>query len=350
MTTIELVTRIAAPRERCFDLARSIELHEQTTSHTGERAVAGKTSGLLELDDQVTWRARHFGIWQRLTGRISAYDRPRHFQDVMLHGAFKRLRHDHYFEDAGESTIMRDVMQFSAPLGPLGWLAERAFLAAYMRRFLEARNGALKLVAESGEWTRYVSTTLVLIMACLSLAACQPSERKAPVAAQAGTDSPRSSPPACDEATVTGSGIGVLRIGTPVDSVRARCRIVRDTIERRAEGQPSRVITVLVGEDSVEAEVDSGRVWRIEVTRASPRTADSLGVGTPLSRLLELPDVRATSGEGGAYLQSPARCGLSFQLSAYGPGGLRAEWSAAALRRFPPATVVRRLLIVGCPA
>jgi ligand-binding SRPBCC domain-containing protein len=156
MTTIELATHIAAPRERCFDLARSIELHEYTTSATGERAVAGTTSGLLELNDEVTWRARHFWIWQRLTGRISAYERPQHFQDVMLRGAFRSLRHDHYFDEVAGGTIMRDVLAFSAPLGPLGWLAERLFLSAYMRRFLESRNRVLKSVAESDEWTRYV--------------------------------------------------------------------------------------------------------------------------------------------------------------------------------------------------
>jgi ligand-binding SRPBCC domain-containing protein len=169
MTTIELVTHIEAPRERCFDLARSIELHEHTTSATGERAVAGKTSGLLQLDDQITWRARHFGVWQHLTGRISEYDRPRHFQDVMLKGAFKQLRHDHYFDTAPTGTTMRDVMEFSAPLGPVGWLAERLFLAAYMRRFLESRNHALKAVAESREWTRYLTPPAVLALACLPL-------------------------------------------------------------------------------------------------------------------------------------------------------------------------------------
>jgi ligand-binding SRPBCC domain-containing protein len=180
VTTIELVTHIEAPRELCFDLARSIELHEHSTWSTGERAVAGRTSGLLELGDQITWRARHFGVWQNLTGRISAYDRPSHFEDVMLKGAFARLRHDHFFDTATSGTIMRDVMEFSAPLGPLGWLAERLFLAAYMRRFLESRNRVLKAVAESGEWTKYLANSLVLALICLSLAACQQAEQPVP--------------------------------------------------------------------------------------------------------------------------------------------------------------------------
>lgn len=157
MPRIELSTFIVAPPERCFDLARSIELHVRSTSSTGERAIAGKTAGLLEYADEITWRARHFGVWQSLSGRITAYDRPRHFRDTMLRGAFRRLEHDHYFAPAAGGTIMRDVFDYAAPLGPLGWVAERLFLHRYMQRFLEARNRELKAVAESNAWAQYVT-------------------------------------------------------------------------------------------------------------------------------------------------------------------------------------------------
>ena len=159
MARIELSTTIAAPRERCFDLARSVELHVRSTSATGERAVGGRTAGLLGPGDEVTWRAWHLGVRQSLSGRISAYDRPRHFRDTMLRGAFARLVHDHFFDEAdGGGTRMRDVLEYAAPLGPLGRLAERLFLTAYLRRFLEARNRELKAVAESDAWRQFVPT------------------------------------------------------------------------------------------------------------------------------------------------------------------------------------------------
>lgn len=149
MPRIELTTLIAAPRERCFDLARSVDLHLKSTAATGERAVAGKTTGLLELGEEVTWRARHFGVWQRLTSRITAYDRPAHFRDSMVRGAFAPFHHDHFFDPTREGhTAMRDVLEFSAPLGPLGRLAERAVLTRYLARFLVERNRCLKAEAE----------------------------------------------------------------------------------------------------------------------------------------------------------------------------------------------------------
>jgi ligand-binding SRPBCC domain-containing protein len=158
MGRIELVTHIAAPPERCFDLSRSLELHMRSTASTGERAVGGTTSGLLGAGEHVTWRARHFLVWQELTSRITGYDRPRWFRDEQSRGIFQRLEHDHFFEAAAEGgTIMRDVFDYRAPLRVLGRIAERLVLDRYLRRFLIARNAEIKAAAESAEWKRYLA-------------------------------------------------------------------------------------------------------------------------------------------------------------------------------------------------
>src|ERR1700744_4744274 len=97
MPKIELTTRINAPIDKVFDLARSIDLHMESTKQTGEQAIAGKTSGLIELGESVTWRAKHFGIWQSLTSKITEFDQPNFFVDEMVKGAFKSFRHQHHF-------------------------------------------------------------------------------------------------------------------------------------------------------------------------------------------------------------------------------------------------------------
>ena len=157
MPTIEIVRRVAAPPARCFDLSRSIELHEHSTAATGERAIAGVTTGLIGAGEQVTWRARHFGVWQTLTSRITAFDRPHHFRDEQVRGAFAGFVHDHWFapDDAG-GTLMRDVFAFRAPLGPLGRLAEWAVLTRYMRRLLETRVDVVARAAEGEGWRAYL--------------------------------------------------------------------------------------------------------------------------------------------------------------------------------------------------
>lgn len=156
MAKIELSLHVAAPPARCFDLARSVEAHTDSTQATRERAVAGRTQGLLVLGDQVTWRAKHLGVWQELTSQLTAYDRPAHFRDSLVRGAFARFDHDHFFTPSRGGTLVRDVFEYRAPLGPLGWVAEQLFLTAYMRRFLKARLSALKHMAESEAWVQFV--------------------------------------------------------------------------------------------------------------------------------------------------------------------------------------------------
>ena len=144
-----MATTIEAPPERCFDLARDVGAHLRSTAGTEERAVGGVTVGLLELGDEVTWEARHLGIRQRLTVRISRFERPRLFEDVMVRGAFASLRHVHEFVPRDGGTTMLDTFTFASPLGPLGAIVDRVYLAGYMRRFLIARANELKRMAES---------------------------------------------------------------------------------------------------------------------------------------------------------------------------------------------------------
>jgi ligand-binding SRPBCC domain-containing protein len=157
MARIERTIRIAAPRGRCFDLARSVDVHLASAADTGERAVAGRTSGLLALHEETTWQATHFGLSFRLTSRITAFESPHRFRDSMVRGPFARLDHDHEFEDDGAGgTIARDLFDYAAPLALLGRLAERLFLTRHLSRFLETRNLALKRIAESDDWKRYL--------------------------------------------------------------------------------------------------------------------------------------------------------------------------------------------------
>lgn len=127
-------------------------------SDSGERAVAGVTSGLIGLGQRVTWVARHLGLRWSLTSEIVAFDRPRRFRDSMVDGPFARFDHDHELEERHFGTAMRDVFDYTAPLGPLGRLAERLFLSAYLRRILTERCQEIRAVAESDRWRQYLPT------------------------------------------------------------------------------------------------------------------------------------------------------------------------------------------------
>ncbi|AZN42213.1 SRPBCC family protein [Paenibacillus albus] len=149
MVTVETEVWINAPLEHCFELARNIDVHTRTVwPRTKERAVAGVTTGPIGHGETVTFEATHLGVRQRLTSRITEYRAPYYFVDEMQRGAFKSLRHEHFFERVDGMTLMRDRLTFAAPLGVIGWFVERAVLRKYMHSFLIYRNEQLKVLAE----------------------------------------------------------------------------------------------------------------------------------------------------------------------------------------------------------
>ncbi len=152
MPTIVLFTKIKAKKELVFDLSRSIDLHKISAQKTDEKAIAGRKSGLIELDETVTWRAKHLGIYQNFTSKVIGCRPSEYFADKMVSGAFKSFKHEHFFSHENNTTTLVDVMEFMSPLGFLGKLVDFFFLKRYMKQFLIERNDTIKLYAESDKW------------------------------------------------------------------------------------------------------------------------------------------------------------------------------------------------------
>jgi ligand-binding SRPBCC domain-containing protein len=128
------------PREELFDLARSIDAHKDSMAQSREEAVAGVMSGLISLGQEVTWRAWHFGVPIRMTSRITEMQAPFYFVDEQAKGPFRRFRHVHEFSEDSGGTVMVDRIEFEAPFGPIGRLAEKLVLARYLQELIGQRN------------------------------------------------------------------------------------------------------------------------------------------------------------------------------------------------------------------
>ena len=152
MPKIEIKTEINSTIDICFDLSRSIDLHKISTAKTNEEAIAGKTSGLINLHEFVTWQATHFGFRQKLTSKITAFERPNYFVDEMVNGAFKSFRHEHTFEQLNDKVIMKDVFEFHSPFGVIGQLFNKLILTNYLKQLLIDRNKVIKDFAETDKW------------------------------------------------------------------------------------------------------------------------------------------------------------------------------------------------------
>ena len=149
MSIIKLTTKIKAPIETAFNLSRNIDIHLLSTSQTNEKAVAGKTSGLIGLNETVTWKGKHFGIYLYHKSVISAMIFPSYFVDEMQKGAFKLFKHEHRFSHENGITIMTDEIYYETPYGIFGKLFDTIMLKKHLAVLIQKRNQIIKDIAES---------------------------------------------------------------------------------------------------------------------------------------------------------------------------------------------------------
>jgi ligand-binding SRPBCC domain-containing protein len=149
MTTINLITKINAPKKTVFDLARNIDVHQQSATKTKEQAIAGITSGLINYNETVTWRGRHFGLYLTHKSRMTAMDLYDYFVDEMEEGKFKSFQHEHTFVEKDGKTVMIDDLNYETPFGIFGRLFDQFLLKKHLTNFIIERNKVLKYLAEN---------------------------------------------------------------------------------------------------------------------------------------------------------------------------------------------------------
>lgn len=149
MTTIHLTTKIKASKQIVFDASRNIDIHQQSASKSNEAAIAGITSGLINLNETVTWRGKHFGFYLTHKSKITAMDLYDYFVDEMEKGKFKTFKHEHFFEERNGVTIMTDKLEYETPFGIIGKVFDNLFLKNHLINFVLERNKILKQVTEN---------------------------------------------------------------------------------------------------------------------------------------------------------------------------------------------------------
>lgn len=157
MTILTLQTCVYAPLQICFDLSRSIDLHQLSMRQTNEKAVGGRTFGLIDVHEHVTWTARHFFVTYKMTVKIIEMEKPHFFKDEMIDGPFKFMSHTHLFFEKENRTVMKDIFQYKVPFGLIGKLFNYLILKRYMRNLLLQRNSMIRHVAESGDWKKFTN-------------------------------------------------------------------------------------------------------------------------------------------------------------------------------------------------
>lgn len=148
MTKLYFETVINSEKEIVFDLSRNIDLHQSSMKHTEEKVISGKTSGLIELGETVTFKGKHFGFYFIHQSKITKMTLYKSFTDKMITGSFKSFVHHHRFINKYNYTLMVDEIIYRTPCGILGKIFNTLFLKKHLRHLIEKRNSIIKSKAE----------------------------------------------------------------------------------------------------------------------------------------------------------------------------------------------------------
>lgn len=154
MTRIKVTTTINTPIEIVFNNCRNIDIHQYSASKTNEKAIEGRTSGLIKKGETVTWKGKHFGIYLKHQSIISEMDFPTYFVDEQLKGHFKNFKHQHFFIKKENLTIMTDILEYETPFGFFGKLFNRLLLKNHLTKFIQNRNKIIKQITEKDSYAK----------------------------------------------------------------------------------------------------------------------------------------------------------------------------------------------------
>ena len=87
----------------------------------------------------IQYRLHLHGIAVNWLTSIQAWEPPHRFVDMQVRGPYALWHHTHLLEPHPEGTLMRDVVRYALPFGPLGALAHRLFVRRDLERIFDYR-------------------------------------------------------------------------------------------------------------------------------------------------------------------------------------------------------------------
>jgi ligand-binding SRPBCC domain-containing protein len=93
----------------------------------------------------IDYRLRLRGVPIRWRTRIERWEPGRRFVDVQVAGPYRHWHHTHEFQADGRGgTVIRDVVRYALPLGPLGGLAHSLVVRRDLERIFDFRRDAVE--------------------------------------------------------------------------------------------------------------------------------------------------------------------------------------------------------------
>lgn len=150
MPRIHQTVFIEAPAERVFDLARHFTLYRKAFAE--EKMSSASGSNFLSMGDTVTIHAKHAAKLRSVMLRITEMDKGLRFVEEQVKGDLISYRHEHYFKQIENGTIMIDYIDYDYPRDFAGKLFGKLYMKSYLEKILLKRTNVIRKYAESDQW------------------------------------------------------------------------------------------------------------------------------------------------------------------------------------------------------
>ena len=91
----------------------------------------------------IDYRLRLHGAPLRWRSRIESWEPGRSFVDRQVRGPYRLWHHRHEFEASARGTLVRDIVHYALPFGPLGQLAHALLVQRDLGRIFDFRREAV---------------------------------------------------------------------------------------------------------------------------------------------------------------------------------------------------------------
>ena len=134
---------VAAPLEQVFAFFSDAANLEALTPAFLHFSILTPLPIAMRVGAQIDYQLSLFGVPLRWRTRITAFEPGRGFVDEQESGPYALWRHAHEFEARRDGTLMRDVVTYLEPFGPLGALAHVLFVRRTLDRIFDFRRDAV---------------------------------------------------------------------------------------------------------------------------------------------------------------------------------------------------------------
>lgn len=141
---LERTLRVERPRDEVFAFFADASNLEAITPAFLRFRILTPAPIAMHPGARIEYALSLFGVPVRWRTRITVWEPGVRFVDEQESGPYAVWRHTHEFEPQGDATLVRDLVEYAMPFGPLGRLARALFVARTLERIFGYRRDAIR--------------------------------------------------------------------------------------------------------------------------------------------------------------------------------------------------------------